>query len=555
MILRNVSRTQRVPKVNYSNIWARWNSGNYNNRSNGNEPFDKNESSSKSSNQETLENKEVAKPNSKQEINSYNIKSKSSLASPAPLENSNINLHMNMNKKPYIPKLSHERLSYEYPGLPNQDDFTKHSQEGKTKPVTRYTRYIPKIITGVVLLWAGYTLKVWYFQDEEGSDSQELLDTEVFHKFVITHKEQIDQDHYLIELVPKFDHWKYSFYTNYNQKSLWNGDRIWSVEVKQPQIMIVRAYTPLPLYFMKSEYTRSGERKPLLKVINPDNNDYDRGGVMTLYVKRYNDGEVSKYITDKSIGDELELRGPHIEYQFPFHPLNKLHERPYFKDLPSKVEPETFLNKIKSVNKIPDYDNLTFYAAGTGIAPILQVLMSKNPYRGFITVHYSAKKPGELALLERFMFFLEKLDRVKFIFHYDSDKTFVSSRDIKPPMSPNYVSPIRAEKIQKLNNLSPEEALKLRKNILDDNEDQDEEATSSNYDDSQVVHYSSAIDQAKVTSKQEKQDSSLSLICGPDGYVDYLAGPLSKATNEQGEIKGLLGKKGWDNTNAYKLSN
>lgn len=486
------------------------------------------------------------------EVKEFKVSSTSSLAAPAPLENSQVMKFMKKNNTPYIPKLKHERLSFDSAGLPNQDDFTKQSKEDRFKPVKRYTRYIPHMITAVVVLWAGYTVKVWMFPGEEGSDSQELLDPRSFHTFIVTHKEQIDEDHYLVELMPKFNHWQYSFSSNYSQKSIWNGERIWSVEVKQPQIMVARSYTPLPLYFLKSEYTRSGERKPLLKVIRPNSNDYDHGGVMTLYVKRYNDGEVSKFITDKSIGDELELRGPNIEYKIPYHPLNKVYERPEFKDLPSKVEPETYRDKLLFINKLPDYDNMTFYAAGTGIAPILQVLMSNNPYRGYVTVHYSARKSGELANLERFMFFLEKLDRVKFVYHYDTEKNYLTKKDVEKPSEPNYISPMRKESIQKLDGLSPEDALKLRKSILDDDAVTTEDTPIYN---KPIIHYENALEQARITSKEPKSPSSLAIVCGPDGYVDYVSGPMERAINEQGPVGGLLGEKGWDNTNTFKLSN
>ena len=98
---------------------------------------------------------------------------------------------------------------------------------------------------------------------------------------------------------------------------------------------------------------------------------------MCLYIKRYNDGEVSD-ISLIVIGDELELRGPNIEFKFPYHPLHKLHKRPIFKDLPSKVEADNMIETVKRVNNLPDVDNIVFYAAGTGIAPILQVLFSKT---------------------------------------------------------------------------------------------------------------------------------------------------------------------------------
>lgn len=487
------------------------------------------------------------------EMSDFKVKSTSSLASPAPMENTNIEHFMKKNKKPYIPKLKHERVSYDFPGLPNQDDFTKQARKDEKKPINRWSRYIPKILTGIVAIWAGYSIKVWVFPAEEGSDSQEVLDPNHFHKFIVTHKEPIDKDHYLIELTPKHNHWQYSFYTNYGHKSLWNGDKIWSVEIKQPQIMVVRSYTPLPLYFMKSEYTRSGERKPLLKVIPTGGNDYDKGGVLSLYVKRYDDGEVSKYIVDKEIGQELELRGPHIEYTFPYHPLKKYHERPQFNDLPSKVPPEIYLEKIKATNKLPDYDNITFYAAGTGIAPILQVLFSRNPYRGFVNVHYNARKPGELGDLGRFLFFLEKLDRAQFHFHYDNDsKSWLKVKDINKSSPSNYISPMRLETSQKLTSMTDEESLKLRKSILDGDNEINEKLIEF---DQKVVHYDNALAHALVTSQQPKKPSSLSLVCGPDGYVSNIAGPLYKTTNEQGPVQGLLGKKGWNNTNTFKLSN
>lgn len=128
-----------------------------------------------------------------------------------------------------------------------------------------------------------------------------------------------------------------------------------------------------------------------MKILNPEVDDLDKNGTMCLYVKRYKQGEVSRYITDRKIGDELELRGPTIEYKFPYHPLKKIHQRPIFKDLASKVEPDNLIESIKRDLNLPDVDNLDFYAAGTGIAPILQVLFSKNPYMGYVNIHYSAQ--------------------------------------------------------------------------------------------------------------------------------------------------------------------
>ncbi|ODV78637.1 uncharacterized protein CANTADRAFT_22610 [Suhomyces tanzawaensis NRRL Y-17324] len=496
------------------------------------------------------ENSDKSVSQAKEEgLSEFKFKQKTSSSAPAPMEGNGVDKLLKKSNKPYIPKIKHDRLSFEYPGLPNQDKFNATAE--KPKIIGRWTRYVPKIITAIVVLWGAYTVKVWFYAPEKGADSKELLDPNGFHKFVVTHKEEIDEDHYLIELHPKFNHWQYSYYNNYEKKSIWNGDRIWSVDVKQPDIMVVRAYTPLPLYFLKSEYTRSGERKPLLKVVNNDGEDYDKQGVMCLYIKKYGDGEVSKYVTNKEVGDEIELRGPNIEYKFPYHPLKQYHERPIFRDLPSKVEPESLVEKVKKINKIPDFDNLTFYAAGTGIAPALQILLSRNPYRGYVTIHYSAQKQGELKPLERFMYFLEKLDRVEVKTHYDTEpKTRLSSKDITEASPTKYLSPLRIEKSE----LSPEEALKLRMSVLDGKDSDSKNETELTELSKEVVpRFENALQQAMVTSQQVKAPSALAIVCGPDGYVDFVAGPKNRATNEQGEVLGLMKGKGWDNTNTFKL--
>lgn len=482
---------------------------------------------------------------------------------------SGIEMLLKKDNKPYIPRLEYKRESFEYPGLPNEDEFTKYSNKfEKRKVVTRWSRHIPKIISAVVVVWGMYVIKVWYFDADEDAEQNDLLSPLEFHSFVITHKQKIDDEHYLVEVKPKNSKWQYSHFTHYDRKSLWDGDRIWSVEVKQPQIMVVRAYTPLPLYFLKSARTRSGEEEPLLKVIENGDKNADHNGTMLFYIKRYNDGEVSRYILDKKVGEEIELRGPTIDYTFPYHPLKAFHKRPTFRDLPSKLEPETLLDGIRKRHDIPQFDTLDFYAAGTGIAPILQVLFSRNPYRGFVNVHYSAKSESELGSLRRFLFFLEKVDRIRFIEHLDSNpKTRLSLKDISKPEPFHYVSQQRLEALTEQNKEMPmddqsemlsRDRLKKRLAILEGetpkqekNRDHADKHTDTLKD--THAHYDNALDQARVTMLQKKPEASLALVCGPDGYIDYVAGGKALVTNEQGPVTGLLGSKGWDQTNVFKL--
>ncbi|KAI5967926.1 CYC2 [Candida margitis] len=505
---------------------------------------------------------EVSKRDDAHDVEQFKINQTTSKSAPAPMEFNGVEQLMKKNNKPYIPKFKHQRVTFEYPDLPNEDQYT--NLNNKPKRISRWTRYIPKILTVIGVAWAGYTIKVWYLDDpEEGQDSNDLLDPNEFHKFIVTHKEQIDDDHYIIEIKSKYDRWEYSFATNPDKKSLWNGDTIWSVEIKQPDINVVRSYTPLPMYYMKSEYTRSGEKKPLLKILNPEVDDLDKNGTMCLYVKRYKQGEVSRYITDRKIGDELELRGPTIEYKFPYHPLKKIHERPIFKDLPSKVEPDNMVESIKRDRKLPDVDNLDFYAAGTGIAPILQVLFSRNPYLGYVNIHYSAQKPGEIGILSRFLLFLNKLDRINVYHHYDSDpKTILNGKNIPPPSKPNFYSPKRLDEATA--QLSPEEALSVRMQVMKDEEKKEAEEEEEKLKPEAVKRlvqstsergerYETGLEQAMATSTKPKKPAALAIVCGPDGYVDYVTGPKDLVHKTQGPVTGLLGVKKWDNSNVYKL--
>lgn len=507
------------------------------------------------------ESKEISKKdkdddNNYNSIQSFDIKQTTSKSAPAPLENTGIEQLMKKDNKPYIPKLKYQRLTHEFTELPNDDKYTNMVKKPKT--ITRWTRYVPKLLTAVVIVWCGYTYYVWSTDTEEGEDSTELLHPDEFHKFIITHKEKLDDDHYLIELVPKFHHWQYSFLTSPDAKSLWNGsEKLWSVEIKQPDINVVRSYTPLPLYFMKSEYTKNNLRKPLLKIIHPETEEYDKDGTMCLYVKRYENGEVSRYITDKNVGDELELRGPKTEFKLPYHPLKKLHNRPIFRDLPSKTEPDNMIDTVKKVNNLPDVDNLAFYAAGTGIAPVLQMVLSQKPYMGHIDIHYSARSKGELGEgIQRFLFFLDKLDRINIIYHFDDQpNSKLSIKDINPPNQFNYITPMTLENKSKF--LNEDEIKELQEKIeLQKKQNNQELDLSDKLIQSAAErgdYFETALDQAIKTSKLPKKPASLAIVCGPDGYIDYVAGPKDLVRDEQGKVDGLLGNKKWDNSNVYKL--
>ncbi|CAD0113115.1 unnamed protein product [Aureobasidium uvarum] len=94
----------------------------------------------------------------------------------------------------------------------------------------------------------------------------------------------------------------------------WSKKGVWSIEIKQPQLQIARAYTPLPP----------------LEGSDPD--------ALRLLVRREQRGEVSGYLHRRPQGADVEVRGPSAEYQLP-----------------------------------ENVDQVVFLAGGTGVAPAIQV--------------------------------------------------------------------------------------------------------------------------------------------------------------------------------------
>lgn len=65
---------------------------------------------------------------------------------------------------------------------------------------------------------------------------------------------------------------------------------LWSLEFKQPALQIARSYTPLP--------PKEGENE----------------GELRFLIRRLRGGEMSNYLSRLSVNDEVEVRGPGIEY-------------------------------------------------------------------------------------------------------------------------------------------------------------------------------------------------------------------------------------------------
>ncbi|KAJ4320504.1 hypothetical protein N0V94_003367 [Neodidymelliopsis sp. IMI 364377] len=103
---------------------------------------------------------------------------------------------------------------------------------------------------------------------------------------------------------------------------------VWSVQIKQPQLQIARAYTPLP-------HTADGKK------------DENAPQDMRLLIRQETRGEVSTYLHRLPEHSTLELRGPNAEFEMP--------------------------RNVKEV---------IFLAGGTGIAPAMQVAQALSRRTG-----------------------------------------------------------------------------------------------------------------------------------------------------------------------------
>ncbi|ORY04879.1 hypothetical protein BCR34DRAFT_572434 [Clohesyomyces aquaticus] len=110
--------------------------------------------------------------------------------------------------------------------------------------------------------------------------------------------------------------------------------RVWSVQVKQPELQIARAYTPLPSLGMET-----GGSIPASSIGGEGEDAEDAAPEdLRLLIRKENGGEVSTYLHTLPEQSTIHLRGPNTECELP--------------------------TEVKTV---------IFLAGGTGIAPAMQV--------------------------------------------------------------------------------------------------------------------------------------------------------------------------------------
>lgn len=345
----------------------------------------------------------------------------------------------------------------------------------------RKSSYSKKFFTTSCLLTAGVIGSYLSYRYSSHRENKYELSPSHFVKYKISHKQDIDSSHFLVEVTPLIKQ-------KVNVWSLMTAENLWSVEVKQPEVMVVRSYTPLPLSF-----NPTSREIEILK----DGNNAD--GKLSFYIKKYENGEVARWLQHLPKGHVIEIRGPFVDYEFPHLPneLKRSRECLYVDNCNEK----DYIDKEDSKFVYQPFDIMMF-TAGTGIVTALQLLLTESPFRGNIKLFHTNENVKQLGPLYPILLRLQAFNRVQL-------QIFETDRQTRQEILKN-----------------------IQKSIT------------------KPYPYKGLLPFSNVTDQDFKP--VLALVCGPESYISSISG--RKYDLNQGPVRGLLSKKGWDSDNVYKLS-
>ncbi|KAG2077655.1 ferredoxin reductase-like protein [Suillus decipiens] len=239
---------------------------------------------------------------------------------------------------------------------------------------------------------------------------------------------------------------------------------IWSVFIKDDDIQVERPYTPL--------------------------DGVDENGNMRFWIKRYQHGEVSRWLYSKQVGDTIEIRGPLKTWSW----------------------------------KDDAWDEIILISGGTGITPFYQLLRAvfsgKSSFQGRITLLHSSRTPSELPPRD----ILDPL--LKFAQH-NSEKFKLKF----------FVDSFGGTKGQSSTDLEVHEG-RIGKDSI----------SSALHSASRAPWWRSLFSQDSDVSDRK----ILFLVCGPEQMVEAIAGPYGR-NYSQGPVGGVLRSLGYKSRQVWKL--
>ncbi|QPG75690.1 hypothetical protein FOA43_003049 [Brettanomyces nanus] len=459
----------------------------------------------------------------------------------------------------YNPANNKDETRYEFHAPKTPKEEYKEAIKNKVQGSSKIKKLLPSLLLGAGFLWVIYTYDYFTREKDPYRDTDSsLLREDKFLPYLVSFKYRIDDSHYLIELTRKNRARKLI----HNQR-LFNGDKIWSIEIAKPDINITRSYTPLPLFVAGFDPLT---QEPHLRLVSKA----EQEGKFILIVKRYPDGEFSRWLTGLGLLQEIKVRGPIQDYKFRFHPLDHYQARPQLGNTLERTEPDH-----EYPGHLPKPENFVFYGAGTGILPFLQVLYSPNPPKGiteaFVSVHSESNLMGQLRTLN---YFAEKCGRVKFHYLVEDQNQHLSSNDIPSPTFPHFTGAKDlkiSEEVYRYKLLQEKKA-EVRRQVEGDPIKKPDDSTSvspssvsygspgpndiPNLDFSKIKPDNAYQQFRFLRGKKELPPPSLAFVCGPDGYIDFVSGKPNLNNTEMkdmGPIGGLLKEKGWTENNVKRL--
>ncbi|EXJ90667.1 hypothetical protein A1O1_03771 [Capronia coronata CBS 617.96] len=294
--------------------------------------------------------------------------------------------------------------------------------------------------------------------------------------YSLASRERVSSTASIFHLKPKGDLQGLERYTDAWKRGIWN------VHFIQPQLQIVRAYTPLP-------------------PVGVDNNEGERE--LRFLIRNDPHGEVSSYLHRLPIGAEIELRGPNIEYKL-----------------------------------TPDVRQIVFLAGGTGIAPALQAayaLFEGNKGTG----EEQANKNKKIHILwanrlrEDCMGGVSDAPPAEAVPPKPTWSGFFTKPKVKPPPAVSQEQGLMVKELEALKKKYPGQVtVEYFVNAEDTWIDEDAVFRAlSRFDDKDFFT-------GFATSPEQRQI----LISGPPGFIAYLAGPKEwrNGREEQGTVSRII---------------
>ncbi|KAI9813813.1 MAG: hypothetical protein M1827_003603 [Pycnora praestabilis] len=316
-----------------------------------------------------------------------------------------------------------------------------------------------------------------------------VLSTSNFTPFTIVSKEPVSPTSSIFTLRPTKAPSSEKAYEHLWERCLW------SVQVKQPQLQVARAYTPLPPSVLPQDATA------------------DKTGGLRFLIRKEAGGEVSGYLHKLPFGATMDLRGPIVEYEVP-----------------------------------KDVEKVIFLAGGTGIAPALQVANVMLRKNGRLADEHSPSLHILWACRKR----EDCVGGVSSVpAHPDTTPHWLGAVGMGSSRS----SADQPLVMSKQGNIVRElEALKSRfrgRLTVDYFVDEEgifvKEGNITKY----IQNVSASPKLRADVETNRPPEKNLVLVSGPDGFVDHLAGPKrwENGVEVQGRLGGLLAKVslvGWE---------